>query len=249
MAQPHKKVEKQVAIKPLVFEKVSVGYGGVPVAENVDIVLKPETIHGLIGLNGVGKTTLIKAALGLRESLSGSIQVFGKHAGDLSAKKQLSYLPERFDPPWFLSGLEFVKFSGKLYGYTPERKEIYDLAEKLSLDTSFLPKKAQSYSKGMRQKLGLIATLIMPAKLLILDEPMSGLDPLARVLVKDVIAESRERGKTIFLSSHILADLDELCDELSVLHDKKIQYSGTPDGLKKQTKQKTLERAFLKKIA
>lgn len=234
---------------PIVFKNVTVGYGVNTVAKDIDINLSPETIHGLIGLNGVGKTTLIKAALGLRETFDGTIRIFGNKAGDLSAKRNLSYLPERFDPPWFLTGLEFINFSGKLYNYKPQKEEIYTFAEKLSLDTSFLTKKAQSYSKGMRQKLGLIATLVTPAKLLILDEPMSGLDPLARVLVKDVLEDARKQGKTIFLSSHILADLDELCDQLSVLHDKKIQYNGTPAGLRKQTNQKTLERAFLKKIA
>ena len=234
---------------PLSFSKVSVGYGGKAVAKDVEISLGNETIHGLIGLNGVGKTTLIKSALGLRDTLSGSISIFDKVAGSLDAKKELSYLPERFDPPWFLSGLEFITFSGKLYNYRPEKAKIYELAEKLSLDINFLPKKAQSYSKGMRQKLGLIATLMMPARLLILDEPMSGLDPLARVLVKNVLEDMRKQGKTIFLSSHILADLDELCDDLSVLHNKKIQYSGSPSGLKSETKEKTLERAFLKKIS
>ena len=236
-------------VSPLSFENISVGYGAFRVASDVNITLKSGHIHGLIGLNGVGKTTLIKTLLGLRDPQEGHISIFGETCGTLKAKKKISYLPERFDPPWFLTGLEFVRFSAKLYNATISDKDIFEMAEKLSLDTNFLSQKAQSYSKGMRQKLGLIATVLMPAKLLILDEPMSGLDPLARVQVKDVLEVCRDAGKTIFLSSHILADLDEMCEDISILHGGAIVYSGSPEALRKKTKEKSLERAFLKSIA
>lgn len=210
-------------------------------------VLKGETF-GLIGLNGVGKTTLIKILLGLLDTDQGSAKIFSKDTSDLTSKSKLAYLPERFEPPIFLNGIEFIEFSLKLYNQPFDRDTALKAAERLALDPKALDRRVDTYSKGMRQKLGLLATFLTKCPLIILDEPMSGLDPRARVFVKEEILQLRKSGVTIFLSSHILADMDEICDRIGIIHDGNLLFTGTPKEIKKTTKQDYLERAFLKTI-
>ena len=229
----------------LEIKNVSVGYGGVRAISNIDLNVKRGEFFGLIGLNGAGKTTLMKAMLGLRRQDEGSIRIFGRPPEDSQGKASLAYLPERFDPPWFLTGLEFLKFSLELYKQPFHKDVVIENAEKLALDPGALKRRVQTYSKGMRQKLGLLGTVLTGCGLLLLDEPMSGLDPLARTLVKDMLTERKAANQTIFLSSHILADMDEICDRVAVLHEGTIRFTGSPADLKKQTGAENLERAFL----
>lgn len=227
---------------------VAAGYGGANVISNITLDVKAGETYGLIGLNGAGKTTLLKTILGLKDQSAGTITVANHVAGGTEAKKQLAFLPERFDPPWFLNAYEFIDFTLSLYGRKVSRAEIDALAVKLGLKLSFLPKRASTYSKGMRQKLGLMTTFMTGCPLLILDEPMSGLDPLARAQVKDIIIEARAQGRTTFLSSHILSDMEELCDRVAVLHGGKIMFIGKPSDLIASSGQPQLERAFLSLI-
>jgi ABC-2 type transport system ATP-binding protein len=215
------------------------------VLDHVSLAVRPGETFGLIGLNGEGKTTLIKTVLGLRNQNSGSITLMGRDNHHDRARDDLAYLPERFDPPWFLSGIDFVKFSGQLYRRSINEAEVNEWARCLGLDTAALPRSVNTYSKGMRQKLGLIATVATGCQLLILDEPMSGLDPRARVQVKDLIGGAKGQGKTVFLSSHILSDMDEICDRVAVLHGGTIRYIGPPANMREQTGMPTLEKAFL----
>ncbi|MAQ70936.1 MAG: ABC transporter family protein [Alphaproteobacteria bacterium] len=234
---------------PLYIQDLSIGYKNLPVANNISLDVQKGEIFGLIGLNGVGKTTLIKTILDLRGSPEETILIYGQNNHDMDTRKQISYLPERFDAPSFLSGIEFIKLTCDFYHHKVKEEDIEKLADMLALKKEFLRKKVDSYSKGMRQKLGLIATVLTPCQFLILDEPMSGLDPMARVRVKTLLKEIKGWGKTVFLSSHILADLDELCDNVAVLSNGNIVYRGTPEKLRQDTKQKTLEHAFLKLIS
>ncbi len=232
----------------LEINDVAAGYGGGNVISNISLEVKAGETFGLIGLNGAGKTTLIKTILGLKDQSAGKISVAGHISGTGAAKEQLAFLPERFDPAWFLNAYEFINFTLSLYGRKVAKADIDAMATKLGLKTEFLPKRAQTYSKGMRQKLGLMTTFMTGCPLLILDEPMSGLDPLARAQVKDIIIEARGQGRTTFLSSHILSDMEELCDRIAVLHDGKIVFIGKPQDLIAQSGQKQLERAFLSLI-
>ncbi len=229
----------------LVIDNVNVSYGAEPVIRDISLQVKAGESFGLMGLNGAGKTTLIKSVLGLREQDSGEISIYGAPCTSRESKARLAYLPERFEPPWFLSGFEFLRFSLRLYGQEFDKDQVAEAAEKLALDKDALKRRVQTYSKGMRQKLGLLGTILTNCSLLILDEPMSGLDPRARSLVKDMLAEAQTKDRTIFLSSHILADMEEICDRVAVLHDSVIMYTGTPAELKKKTDSKNLERAFL----
>lgn len=227
---------------------LAANYGSKMVLENVSFSVERGQTYGLIGLNGVGKTTLIKIALGLKSAKAGEVKVFGKSSSDASVRYDISYLPERFDPPWFLKGGEFVQFAASLYGRKVALSSIEDACDKLALDPKVLKNKVQTYSKGMRQKLGLIATVLTGSQILILDEPMSGLDPLARSLVKNLLRSVKEQGRTVILSSHILADMDEICDFVTVIDSSKVQFSGTPADMKMQAQEQYLEKSFLKII-
>lgn len=227
---------------------VSADYGQGPVIENISFEVGAGETFGLIGLNGAGKTTLIKIMLGLMEARAGEISIFGKTTLEAESKKKIAYLPEKFEPPSFLSGLEFVRFSLDLYGRTYDREGVLQAADRIALSRPALARRVNTYSKGMRQKTGLMGTWLTECPLLILDEPMSGLDPRARVLVKDEIVACKKRGMTVFLSSHILADMDEICDRVAVIHDGALCFVGTPAALKARAGQDYLERAFLKVI-
>lgn len=227
---------------------VTIAYGKTDVVHSANFDIETGEMFGLIGLNGAGKTTLIKTILGLREPKSGQIQVFGSPNTDKSARQDIVYLPERFDPPWFLSGMEFIEFSLKLYNQPFDKDRVYEAAEKLALDVDALDRRVQTYSKGMRQKLGLIGTVLTNCRFMILDEPMSGLDPLARTLVKDMLTDVKSGDQTILICSHILADLDEICNRVAVIHQGRVEFVDKPAKLKKQTSTKNLERAFLQFI-
>jgi ABC-2 type transport system ATP-binding protein len=227
---------------------LNASYSDKKVLEGINFSVLNGQTYGLIGLNGVGKTTLIKIALGLKVADSGEIRVFGKPTSDASTREDIAYLPERFEPPWFLTGGEFVRFAASLYKRNVALEDMESACVKLALDPAVLDKKVQTYSKGMRQKLGLIATVMTGSRVLILDEPMSGLDPQARALVKNLLGSVRAEGRTVILSSHILADMDEICDCVTVIDSMSVKYTGTPDAMKNQESEIYLEKAFLKVI-
>lgn len=229
----------------LKLDNVAVSYGAREIVSDIGLEVGAGTTFGLIGLNGAGKTTLIKAILGLRDNTRGNISIFGSSGGEPAARRNIAFLPERFDPPWFLCGMEFIRFSMSLYGRNADADEIAVAAARLALDPAVLKNRVQSYSKGMRQKLGLLATLFTGCPLLILDEPMSGLDPLARARVKDMLREARTAGRTIFLCSHILADMNEICDAVGVMDGGRLVFQGTPADLRATAGRDDLEQAFL----
>lgn len=240
--------ENVMATDALHLSDVSVAYGRTTVVSDISFAVPAGETFGLMGLNGAGKTTLIKSILGLRDNKTGTILLGGQDSIHAESRRLLAYLPERFDPPSFLSGMEFIRFSLSLYNTEFSKDTAREYASRLALDPDVLTRRVHTYSKGMRQKLGLMATLLTDCPLLILDEPMSGLDPLARARLKDVLREVQKAGRTIFLSSHILADMDEICSRVGVLHQGRIQYLGTPAGLREQTGNNNLERAFLSLI-
>lgn len=225
-----------------------VSYGKKTVVQGVSLAVQRGETFGLIGLNGAGKTTIIKTILGLRLPQSGTIKILGQDVQNNRGRDNVAFLPERFDPPSFLKGIEFLRFSLKLNGKTIANDDAKHAASTFALDPEALFRKIGTYSKGMRQKLGLLATLLSESQLTILDEPMSGLDPLARALVKDGLRKAKATGHTVFLSSHILADMDEICDRVGVFHNGNLVYVGTPSGMREKTGAISLEQAFLKMV-
>lgn len=222
----------------LEINSVTLSYGKKTVVSDASLNVNKGEIFGLIGLNGEGKTTLIKSLLGLRTVNGGTMTLAGK-------KKDITYLPERFEPPEFLTGYEFLNLSLKFYGQAIDKESALSIFNQMHIEEEALNKRIGTYSKGMRQKLGLLCSLLSPCDFLVLDEPMSGLDPLARALVKDRLLAAKKEGRTIFLSSHILADMDEICDRVAILHAGDIRFVGTPAQMHKESTQKNLERAFL----
>ena len=226
-------------------DKVTTRYGKETVLDHISLSVANSEIFGLIGLNGVGKTTLIKSILTLVKPNSGTVRIFGADYMDPASRAKLAYLPEKFQPPPLLTGAEFIRFCLSSYGLSYNFDKASEMAENLGLEPAALDKRMGVYSKGMSQKLGLLATFMTDRPLLILDEPMSGLDPKARIMFKHQVANYREAGNAVFLSSHILADLDELCDRIGILHQGNLAYDGTPADLKRQANTQSLEQAFL----
>jgi ABC-2 type transport system ATP-binding protein len=232
---------------PLKISEISKSFAK-PVLDKVSFDVQPNEIFGFIGLNGIGKTTLIKIILDLLDQDHGEVEIFGVSRLLPQARKKVCYLPEKFSPSAHLKGEEFVKFVLDFYGKKYDAKKARQICENLDLKFEVLKQKVTKYSKGMTQKLGLLAVFLSEAELVILDEPMSGLDPKARIALKRELLAYKQAGKTVFFSSHILSDMDEICDSIAVLNNTKIVYHGTPQGFKTKHEQETLDKAFLKEI-
>lgn len=230
---------------PLFVQDVCKKFGSQVVLDRVSLSLEAGEIFGLIGLNGVGKTTLIKIILNLLQSDSGMCQLFGLDSKNFKAHESIIYLPEKFQPSKYLTGLEYLDLSLSYYNKKLDTGRADKLAEHLDLDPAKLRFRVGAYSKGMGQKLGLLSAFMVDVPLLILDEPMSGLDPSARIKLKSLLLDYRSKGNTIFFSSHILSDIDEICNRIGVIHNRKLQYMGTPDGFKREYQGNSLEHCFL----
>jgi ABC-2 type transport system ATP-binding protein len=234
---------------PIVIEKVNKTFGLNHVLNDTSLKIKEGEIYGLVGLNGIGKTTIIKIILGLLNHDNGKVKIFGRNNSDQEAKKHFVYLPEKFTPSTYLKGKEFLDISLSFYKKKLNLAIAEEYCTKLEFNPKFLTKKVSNYSKGMGQKLGLVSIFLSGAKLLILDEPMSGLDPSARIALKDMLLDYKKKGNTIFFTSHILADIEEICDRIGVLNKGAIQYEGDVKKFIKTYKSENLERAFLNSIS
>lgn len=229
----------------LEFSAVHKKYGDNPVLRGIELAVPQGAFFGLAGVNGAGKTTLIKCLLDFCRMDSGHIRIHGQAAHTANARSQLAYLPERFVPPWFLNGEEFLRYQLSLAGQTYQPEAAQGMLARLDLDLAALKKPVRSFSKGMTQKLGLAAAFLSNKTLLILDEPMSGLDPRARARLKALMREIQQAGRSIFFSTHTLSDIGELCDGMAILDQGSIRYAGTPQRCLQQFDAETLETAFL----
>jgi ABC-2 type transport system ATP-binding protein len=221
-------------------------YGTHVALDRVSLRVARGEAFGLVGANGAGKTTLIRCLLDLAASDGGTIDIFGIPARDPSARRRLTYLPERFEPPHYLTGEEFLRAMVALAGGSYDAGRAGRLADELGLDRAALARPVRALSKGMTQKLGLAACFFLERDLYLLDEPMSGLDPEARVAVKAVLARLSREGRTLFFTSHVLADVDELCDSIAVLERSRVRFRGTPQALRSRYEESSLEKAFMR---
>lgn len=220
-----------------------------PVLKNINLEVNKNEIFGFIGLNGQGKTTLIKIILDLLDQDEGEVEIFGVSRILPESRRKVCYLPEKFQPSLHQTGYEFLNFVLGFYQIKFDEVKAFELCDSLELNHSFLHQKIHKYSKGMTQKLGLMAVFLSKADLIILDEPMSGLDPLARINLKRELMAYKKNGKAVFFSSHILSDMDEICDNIAVLHNAQIKFCGIPLDLKKKFAKDSLDQAFLAQIA
>lgn len=215
------------------------------VLDGIDLALLPGESVGLVGVNGAGKTTLIKCLLDLCRPDTGEVRIFGSTATQPSARQHLAFLPERLMPPHYLTGEDYLRYQLHLRRQPYDPVAAADILATLGLENGALKKPVRLQSKGMTQKLGLAACLLTRAPLLILDEPASGLDPKARILLKQALQQARVNGKALFFSSHDLHDVAELCDRMAVLHQGNLRFFGSPQTFLERYGASSIEHAYL----
>jgi len=214
--------------------KLTKNYGKHAALQGVDLIVKQGEVYGFIGPNGSGKTTTIRILLGVLRKNGGEVKLLG---GDpwqdaVALHKRLIYVPGDVTLWPNLTGGEVIDFLGGLQGkINPSRRR--ELLDRFQLDPK---KKCRSYSKGNRQKVALVSAFASDAELLILDEPTSGLDPLMEQIFQECIFEIKKQGKTVFLSSHILAEVEALCDRVGIIRQGRIVESGTLEELRHLTR-------------
>jgi ABC-2 type transport system ATP-binding protein len=193
-------------------------------------------IFGFLGANGAGKTTTLKLRMRLMFPTAGSARILGHDIADLTMHRQIGYLPEN---PYFydyLTAREFLDYCGQLFGNAKydRKRRTTELLERVHLDPKSWDVQLRKFSKGMLQRVGLAQALVNDPAIVFLDEPMSGLDPVGRREVRDLIAGLRQDGKTVFMNSHILSDIEVLCDRVAILKRGKLAHVGHLDELRRR---------------
>lgn len=193
-------------------------------------------IFGLLGPNGAGKSTLVKTLVGLLFPTSGTAQILGRPLGDLGARRKIGFLPENFRYQDWLTGEELLSFHASLYGMSGagRKQRIPAVLEQVGLEGKE-KQKVGSYSKGMQQRVGLACALLPDPDLIFLDEPTSALDPLGRREVREIMVELRKKGKTVFLNSHLLSEIEMICDRVAIINKGRIVAEGTLEKLLSKT--------------
>lgn len=205
--------------------------------DNLSLSIDPGQIFGFLGANGAGKTTTLKLLMRLIFPTSGSAQILGHDIQDVRMHQRIGYLPEN---PYFydyLTAREFLDYCAEIFGFpaAARKKRAADLLARVNLDEKRWDTQLRKFSKGMLQRVGLAQSLINDPEIVFLDEPMSGLDPVGRREVRDLIASLRDEGKTVFMCSHILSDIEVLCDRVAILKRGRLAQVGFLDELRKTT--------------
>ncbi|MBL7004927.1 MAG: ATP-binding cassette domain-containing protein, partial [Gammaproteobacteria bacterium] len=181
----------------------------------------------------------------LRTSDAGMIKLNGKSSWDANSRHLLSYLPEKFQVNKSVSGEQYCRFVFGVHQQKMNKQSLHDLCAQLDFNVDDLKKNVNHYSKGMMQKLGLMSNFMLNKPLMILDEPLSGLDPKARFCLKQLLQKKKEEGLTLFYSTHMLADAEEICDQFAILDGGSLKFVGTPQACKALYKSDTLESAYM----
>jgi ABC-2 type transport system ATP-binding protein len=216
------------------------------VLHGVSFSVKKGEMYGFLGPNGAGKTTTMKCILGLIQPEAGEIKIFGESWLTQEAKKRIGFMPENTYLYKHLTGREFLEFNGSFFGLRGAEltRRVDELLEQVGLENAG-EKYLKSYSKGMLQRVGLAQSIINNPELLFLDEPMSGLDPIGRKMVKDLLVDLQKKGTTIFFNTHILADVESICEKISIIHRGEIIVSGQ----KVSSLKGKLEDFFIEKVS
>ena len=230
------------------FSGVTKSYGRAAVLHDVSFEVASGEFFALVGVNGAGKTTLLKCLLDFCDTDSGSIAVFGTPHRLTAARRRLAFLPERFNPPYYLTGEDFIRYVIEMQSSVYDRGDAERMLRTLDLDLAALNLPVRAYAKGMTQKLGLAACFLSRNDLYILDEPTSGLDPKARALLKAHLRELKQQARAVFFTSHALTDVAKVCDRMAVMHAGSVRFAGTPDAFCQRYSSADLEQAFLRCI-
>jgi ABC-2 type transport system ATP-binding protein len=204
--------------------------------DGLSLTVEPGQIFGFLGANGAGKTTTLKLLMRLIYPTAGSARILGRDIGDVAMHARIGYLPEN---PYFydyLSPREFLDYCGELFGLDQHarRKRTEELLTLVNLDNKSWKRQLRKFSKGMLQRVGLAQALVNDPEIVFLDEPMSGLDPVGRREVRDLIASLRSQGKTVFMCSHILSDIEVLCDSVAILKQGRLAHAGSIEELRRR---------------
>ncbi len=224
-------------------------YGLAVALADLSLDIAAGEFFGLVGANGAGKTTLIKCMLDFCDIQSGTIEIFGMPHRQTAARGRLGFLPERFVPPHYLNGRDFLRYLAELHRQPYDESRAVTMLAALELDAGALAKPVRAYSKGMTQKLGLAACLLSGKDMLILDEPTSGLDPKARALLKRELKARHATGCTVLMTTHALHDVGEMCGRMAVVDRGQLRFAGTPAEFIAQHRAADLEQAYLACIA
>jgi len=195
--------------------------------DGVSLHVEKGRVFGLLGPNGAGKTTLVKLLLGILHPTSGAAMLFGGPAAAYLMRQRIGYLPENHRYPDFLKGGSVMDYFGRFAGVSKEnrRQRIPELLKLVGMD-KWANTKIRKYSKGMMQRLGLAVAMINDPDLLLLDEPTDGVDPIGRKEIRDIILHLKQQGKTIFINSHLLSEVEMVCDEVAIMNKGKIVIQG-----------------------
>ena len=243
------KIKNKTMNKPaLKIDNLTQQYGKHRVLDNISFMVEAGEYVGLVGVNGAGKTTLIKSILDFIAVKSGNIELFGLPHHETASRTCLSFLPEKFLPPYYLTGKDFLFYMAELNQVELDEAEIARIFSLLDLDAAALKKSVRQYSKGMAQKLGLASCFLSQRKMLLFDEPMSGLDPKARAYLKNYLLELKQQDLTLFFSTHLLVDVESVCDRIIILHEGHVRFNGTPEQCCNEFAMDSLEQAYLKCI-
>lgn len=202
--------------------------------KNITLTVYEGETFGLLGLNGAGKTTLLKILMGFVRRTSGRATLLGKPIGDRATRGRIGYLPENPYLYGYLTAWEFLQYAANLFGISRQvqKQRLPELLDWVELDTNTAKKKPmRQYSKGMLQRVGMAQALVNNPDILFLDEPMSGLDPTGRYRIREIILSLKSHGKTIFFNSHILADVEQICDRIAILDRGELLCVGSLDEL------------------
>jgi ABC-2 type transport system ATP-binding protein len=236
--------------KALTVSNVSYTVAGLDILRQLDLEVEAGQYYAIAGINGAGKSTLIKLILDLIRPLpGGGIRIFDFENSNPQCREQLAYLPEKFDVKKNINGRQYLDFISAAYHRKPDQRKIAELAERLDFPADRLDSRVGGYSKGMVQKLGLLSCLMLERRLVILDEPLSGLDPRARYHFKELMRSLKSSGHTVLYSTHLLADAEDLCDQFGILHDREMMYRGTPVECMQRYQADNLEQAYMACIA
>jgi ABC-2 type transport system ATP-binding protein len=219
-----------MAAPVLAVRELSKRYGRQEALAGIDLEVGAGQLVGLLGPNGAGKSTLTKIACGLVRPSGGGVEVLGEPAGSPQARAALGYLAELFRFPGWCTAEELLRFHQRLVGSAggeAERRELLELVD-LSAATG---KRIEAMSKGMQQRLGVAQALIGSPRLLLLDEPTSALDPVGRRIVRELLEELRRREVAVLLNSHLLSEVELVCDHVAIIASGKLVKAGTPEGL------------------
>ena len=227
------------------IDHLTKSYGSKKAVDDLTLHISPGEIYGFIGHNGAGKTTTLRSVAGIQSFDSGEITIGGRsiRTDPLACKQMLGYIPDNPDLYDYMTGIRFLNFIADVYGVSAEdrKRRIDEVAGRLEL-TNDLGQPIASYSHGMKQKLAVVATWLHRPRLILMDEPFVGLDPMASRLLKDMMREVCNEGGAIFFSTHVLEVAEKLCDKIAIIRQGKLVRAGTMDEVRGD---ESLEEVFL----